>query len=284
MKNNINPAHPIAEGSHRIKEDGIAVFHNVRRLPTDGEPLTSPDYVICIVHRGTMELLYDDMPDRALRGLVAVIFPNHKLTPLSTSSDFCNTVIVVDEAMVDEPLLQVIHQFQYRYEPAPSVHLDEHDYRALSKISDVMHEISLTNMPERRLLMMQQLGCFLRMLGHYRQQAMGDEVTNGRIGTQYLNMVAHHFIEHRDVAFYADRLCITPKYLSRVVRQETGHVPAHWIHVQVVRKAQELLTTHPEITVQAIADQLGFADQQSFSRYFRRETGLSPTMFRQKNK
>lgn len=281
MKASINLSHPLVDNSQRIKEEGIAVFHNVNRLPTDNEPLTSPDYVICIVHRGTMELLYDDMPDVARRGLVAVVFPNHKLTPLATSADFCNTLIVVDAAMVDEPLLQVIRQFQYRYEPAPSVHLDEHDYKVLAKVADVMHETSLTDMPERRLLMMQQLGCFLRLLGHYRQKTMGDEVAKDRIGTRFLNSVAQHYMEHRDVAFYADLLCLSPKYLSRVVRQETGHAPAHWIHVQVIRKAKELLGTHPELAVQSVADLLGFADQQSFSRYFRRETGQSPTAFRE---
>lgn len=71
------------------------------------------------------------------------------------------------------------------------------------------------------------------------------------------------------------------RHFSTVIRQETGHTAAWWIHRQVVSEAKNLRTMRPDLNIQAVADQLGFAD--TFSRYFHRETGISPTEFREGN-
>ncbi|MBQ3733187.1 MAG: AraC family transcriptional regulator [Bacteroidales bacterium] len=52
------------------------------------------------------------------------------------------------------------------------------------------------------------------------------------------------------------------------------------MHTQVVAEAKMLLHMRRDLTIQAIADMLGFEEQATFSRYFRRETGMSPTEFR----
>jgi AraC-like DNA-binding protein len=82
------------------------------------------------------------------------------------------------------------------------------------------------------------------------------------------------------VGFYAGLACLSTKHFSDVVKQETGHTAAYWIHRQVVVEAKMLLHMRRDLTVQAISYMLGFDEQATFSRYFRRETGLSPSEFR----
>ena len=88
--------HPMNLYPQRIKEEGIVVFDDVRELPTGDEPFVSSDYVICIGHRGHIELMYDDLVDYSEQHTVGVIFPNHCLRKVSVTDDYLATLIIVD--------------------------------------------------------------------------------------------------------------------------------------------------------------------------------------------
>ncbi|WP_242583245.1 helix-turn-helix domain-containing protein [Hymenobacter telluris] len=82
------------------------------------------------------------------------------------------------------------------------------------------------------------------------------------------------------MAFYASQLCITPKHLTETVRVVTGRGAASLIAEAVTLEAR-LLLHNPALTVAQVADQLSFADQSAFGRYFRHTVGLSPSAYRQ---
>ena len=280
MKNDQSYQHPMLVNAQKIRENGIVVLDNVKGLPTGEGPLCSPDYVICIGHRGTMQMTYDDMPDHSSKQTVAVVFPNHTLRMVSKSDDYLATLVVVDAALLDDPLLRIIGQLRYRYEPHPWVELDRREYSVIMHMVGVMRETASIDIPNRQHFMMSQLEFFMRLLSHYRTVKLNETAVEKRVSTLFSNDLAQYFRDHRDVGFYAAKVCLTPKHFSTVIRQETGHTAAWWIHRQVVSEAKNLLTMRPDLNIQAIADQLGFADQATFSRYFHRETGLYPTEFR----
>ena len=280
MKSDGHYRHPMLVNAQKIKENGIAILDDVRELPSGKEPFTSPDYVICIGHRGTMQMTYDDMPDHSSKQTVAVVFPNHTLRMVSKTDDYLATLVVVDASMLDDPLLRIIGQLRYRYEPHPWVELDRREYGVIMHMVGVMRETASIDIPNRQHFMMSQLEFFMRLLSHYRTVKLNETAVEKRVSTLFSNDLAQYFREHRDVGFYAAKVCLTPKHFSTVVRQETGHTAAWWIHRQVVSEAKNLLTMRPDLNIQAVADQLGFADQATFSRYFHRETGLYPTEFR----
>ena len=283
MKTDQTYRHPMLVNAQKIKENGIAILDDVRELPSGKEPFTSPDYVICIGHRGTMQMTYDDMPDHSSKQTVAVVFPNHTLRMVSKSDDYLATLVVVDAALLDDPLLRIIGQLRYRYEPHPWVELDRREYGVIMHMVGVMRETASIDIPNRQHFMMSQLEFFMRLLSHYRTVKLNETAVEKRVSTLFSNDLAQYFREHRDVGFYAAKVCLTPKHFSTVVRQETGHTAAWWIHRQVVSEAKNQLTMRPDLNIQAVADQLGFADQATFSRYFHRETGLYPTKFREGN-
>ena len=283
MKTDQTYRHPMLVNAQKIKENGIAILDDVRELPSGKEPFTSPDYVICIGHRGTMQMTYDDMPDHSSKQTVAVVFPNHTLRMVSRTDDYLATLVVVDAALLDDPLLRIIGQLRYRYEPHPWVELDRREYGVIMHMVGVMRETASIDIPNRQHFMMSQLEFFMRLLSHYRTVKLNETAVEKRVSTLFSNDLAQYFRDHRDVGFYAAKVCLTPKHFSTVIRQETGHTAAWWIHRQVVSEAKNLLTMRPDLNIQAVADQLGFADQATFSRYFHRETGISPTEFREGN-
>lgn len=274
--------HPMNLYSQKINEQGIMVLDDVRELPTGSEPFVSPDYVICIGHRGHIELMYDDIADYSERYTITVIFPNHSLRKVSITDDYLATLIIVKASVLDDPMLQIINQMQlrYRYEPHPNVKLSAHEYRMIMNVVEGMREITRLNLPDLRMLMTRLLEFLLRLLSHYRTSKLNEPDADKLVSTRFHNDLAQHFRKHRSVSFYAEKACLSAKHFSTVVKQETGHTAAYWIRHHIVKEAKLLLHMRHDLSVQAIADMLGFDEQATFSRYFRRETGMSPSDFR----
>ena len=90
-----------------------------------------------------------------------------------------------------------------------------------------------------------------------------------------------NYKESREVGFYADKLCLTPKYLSAVITELTGKSAFEWINDYVTLEAKALLKS-TNMTIQQISDELNFANQSFFGKYFKRLTGVSPKEYRGK--
>jgi AraC-like DNA-binding protein len=282
MKSDKPYTHPINLYAQKIREEGIVVFDNVRGLPTGDKPFVSPDYVICIGHQGRIDLMYDDIADISEKYSVGVIFPNHRLRKVSVTDDYKATLIVVEAAALNDPMLQIINQMRYRYEPHPNVRLDKREYKMIMNVVEGMREITRLNLPDKRMLKTRVLEFLLRLLSHYRITKLNEPRTDNPISARFHSDLAQHFREHREVSFYAANACLSSKHFSSVIKKETGHTAAHWIRHHVITEAKMLLHMRGDLSIQAIADMLGFDEQASFSRFFRRETGLSPSLFREK--
>ena len=93
------------------------------------------------------------------------------------------------------------------------------------------------------------------------------------------NLVNTNFRKHRCLEFYADKLCITTKYLSNITRMATHKSASKLISIAIIGEAKKLLV-ESRMTVSQIADELGFPNVSSFGKYFKKEVGITPTKFR----
>jgi len=92
---------------------------------------------------------------------------------------------------------------------------------------------------------------------------------------EFFDLVEHFFNTRRDISFYADKLCLAPKYASQVICRASGKKPGEWIRDRVILEAKILLLDGHH-NVQQVADALGFPSQSAFGKYFKQATGLSP--------
>ncbi len=95
----------------------------------------------------------------------------------------------------------------------------------------------------------------------------------------FMNLLREYYQQERTVAFYASKLCISPKYLSLLVRDVTGHSAAEIIDRYVINEAKNMLR-FSGFTIQQVAYKLNFPNQSAFGKYFKHLTGQSPTAFR----
>ena len=94
-----------------------------------------------------------------------------------------------------------------------------------------------------------------------------------------MSLVAEHYREAHDVSFYADKLCITPRYLSQTTDKAVGKSPKQIIADYLMSEAKSYLDT-TRLTVQEIADKLGFSSQALFCKFFRNQEKTSPSEYR----
>ena len=97
----------------------------------------------------------------------------------------------------------------------------------------------------------------------------------------FIQTLALHHKQERSVAFYAGKLCVTPKYLSLLVKNVSNRTAGEWIDNYVVLEAKALLSSST-LSIQEISDRLNFANQSFFGKYFKQHAGISPTEYRKK--
>lgn len=98
----------------------------------------------------------------------------------------------------------------------------------------------------------------------------------------FLELVNKYAVRERSIAFYADRLFLTPRYLSTLVRQASGRTVMDWVNEAVMQEAK-LMLCHTDKLVYQIADELNFPNASFFSKYFRRMAGMTPNDYRRKD-
>lgn len=123
---------------------------------------------------------------------------------------------------------------------------------------------------------------------------ISDKVRRNYIGSQreednrkaellhrFADLVTIHFVRHRDVAFYADELCISKSYLATVTRSMIGKTPKQLIDNRIIQEIKIMLTLS-NASLQEIVDHLNFPDQSYLGRFFKHHTGVSPSEYRRK--
>lgn len=102
-----------------------------------------------------------------------------------------------------------------------------------------------------------------------------------RLFDKFMLLVRDYFQQHRNLAFYADALCVSPGHLHTVVKKVSGKSPTTLIQHQVVRQAKHLLAAATD-NVGEIAYQLAFSDPFAFSKFFKKHTGFAPSQYRER--
>ncbi|KKO92436.1 AraC family transcriptional regulator [Sphingobacterium sp. Ag1] len=120
----------------------------------------------------------------------------------------------------------------------------------------------------------------------YNRQTIQENYSLSRkdlIVSEFQLLVTQHFIEKKQVNDYANMLFVHPNYLNDLVKEVTGHTASHFIQKQLLQEAKSRLLQTSD-TVSMIASELNFTDDSYLNRFFKKQTGLTPLMFRKNHK
>lgn len=99
------------------------------------------------------------------------------------------------------------------------------------------------------------------------------------IALQFVSLIAVNFTLHKDVQYYADQLRITRTHLTRTIKEVLGKTPKQIIEAKIIAEAKVLLLKN-ELSITQVMAEINFEDQAAFSKFFKKNTGVSPNMYR----
>lgn len=112
----------------------------------------------------------------------------------------------------------------------------------------------------------------------YKETEQSTQTT--KVMSDFLAMLSRgDYREHRDIAYYADQLCVTPKYLSEVSKKSSGMAANFWINRFTILEISRLLRDKT-ISFTEITDMFNFSSTSYFSRYVQNNLGVSPSAYR----
>lgn len=192
--------------------------------------------------------------------------------------------------------LNMFHEASFRMEPGYFGFLKEHPCYTRSERQSTMADGILQSLEAvyadkrnryRTLIAKNLLRCCLleiydksyRFFG--RQQIEGSN-RQDELFKKFMTLVHEHAAREREVTFYADKLCISTKYLTGICRHVSGAAAKVIIDRFAILEIKVLLQS-TELSIQEISDRLHFPDQSYLGRYFKRHEGISPKEYRAGN-
>jgi len=188
----------------------------------------------------------------------------------------------------DTPVIKkMIKNMKGRFEPV--IKLNDDEMRVLKEmILRIKNYLKKTDHAFQRQMVKNETGNFImEFVNIYLQRSGGKtqpdekESRNDEILRIFVHLVIEHFKEQHEVAYYADKMHMTPDHLARSVSAASGKSPLQWIGRALITEAMTLLRK-PDATVKQVADELNFGDQSSFGKFFRKHTGMTPMKYKGK--
>lgn len=261
------------------------IWTKIHRLPYRilDETYMATNLVIALCLQGQMSNLYDMRQVTFATHDISIMLPDHIVSHGEYSDNYTALLVVVSRNFYNKLINRDSFSDFYKYRYKPCYHLNDEQYEKISAIMRTLQIVIDSDSPKRLDMVANMLDVLFYALSYYRQ---GDEYErNSRkdnLFQRFYDLLIANYREQHEVAWYADRLCLTPKHFSTIVRKSTGQSAGEWIANVLHLQAKTLLRTRHDLNMQEIADILGFSGNASFCRFFRRMSGVSPLEYRNK--
>lgn len=239
-----------------------------------------------LVTSGWLRMRYNDSELKIQKGDLYIYSPGLMVTIIDGSADYRSICLMVDEfTTLESPAVRDMVSLAF----LPIVQLSTPTVRLKPEQAQMfesrMHEMIAyqrsDNVYKDKLLRM-LYAVFLVDLQNVFELSITQHQVPPRVEEIFIafnRLLPQHFIDHRDIAFYADRLCITNDYLSRIVKRVSGRTVVDYInHLLTMEACYQLRTS--SMSIAEISDLLHFSEPAAFARFFTRMKGMSPRAFR----
>jgi AraC-like DNA-binding protein len=252
-------------------------------------PFRSDHFSFTLVHEGDFSINANLLEYNVKKNNILMVAPNTVRQFLNVSPNCRLTAVIFTSAYLSATSIHTknVEAFDFLSSQVnPLLAIDEKAIAPLTSILNIIE--SKMDIPDElafqdEVLLSLFTGFVYEVGALYQKQQKIGEVKGTRkeeLTFRFLKILPQHFKEERSVQAYAAMLNITPKYLSQTVKEVTGKTAGEFIDEIVILEAKVALND-PALTIAQVAAYLNFADQFFFSKFFKKQCGISPSKYRQ---
>ena len=277
----------ITPADHRIGDDILLIdnSHTMRaELSSDNEPFRIDMTMAIIYEQGSADLKIN-MRDYHIEAPAVLLVLNDQIyQSAGHSEDLRSKVILMSRSFSDSlfansgeilPLKSSIMK-----NPVMKI---ENEENVFGQFFQLLQNIAASPRQEFKIESARHLTLSMFYgYSHLKHEVNEVKSTNSRqeeIFTKFTELLERHHKKEREIAFYADKMCMTSKHLSQVIKDYTGKTALGLIEEYVISEAKSMLLS-TTMSIQQISDELKFPSQSVFGKYFKRVAGISPSEYR----
>ncbi|MBX2925887.1 MAG: helix-turn-helix domain-containing protein [Chitinophagaceae bacterium] len=255
------------------------LFHELRGVRSIDDPHKHDFFVIMLFERGSGTHTIDFIPHRIKSHQVHLLFPG-QVHQWKMTQQTIGYQLMISREWFEWFLPSLRFSVSY-YQNHPVMDISEGYYQLLLyEFRAIREELNGANITWALVQTRCQLICILISKIAEGGSADFEGYHSNPIVTKYTALVDLHFKQEHSVTFYAGKLHISANYLNIVCRKNLHAAASSLIYDRILLEAKRLLKVS-EMSVKDIVYALGFYDHANFSKFFRSQTGMTPTQFKE---
>lgn len=252
-------------------------------------PMRLNALLMILVQEGTADISVDYIPYKIESNTFITLMPTHTIQVSKVSKNLRGRLLIVSKPFLEDcnpsgkKAPSMVHYMQIRKNPCAILSPEETEHMG-EQFSILRDKTKLrTHFFQKEALQNALLGFFIELANVFmgKKELMTTPTLSRKeeLFEQFLQLLFENCKEQHVVTYYAERLFITPQYLSLILKELTGKSANKWIDDALIVEAKMLLKA-PQATVQQVADELHFSDQSTFGKFFKKHMGISPMEYR----
>lgn len=244
-------------------------------------------YVMGICQKGELSLTANFKELKISRNSCFVSIPENVIGIENISDDFEGYVLVISSDYLKEINLDISKLLSYYMSIRinPCFHVDGEDAAGVIRFFDIVERTLSDKYTKWKDRIVKGVVSVLvykvcDIMEQYEQKIEKPKTKSKEYYfLKFIDLCSKQYHKNHDIGYYADSICLTPKYLSTVVKDVSGLSAAEWIEEYIINDAKIQLK-FSEKNVQQISDSLNFSNQSLFGRYFKQRVGMSPSRYK----
>lgn len=274
--------------SQTIYMDGdIAIFDSFNELPNDHNSIKVGIFIIVACLEGKMSVSINSKGYIVHANEFLFCMPNTVLNDCMVSPDFKGKILCLSSMVIQETMRMdsVLWNKAFRIKENPIIHVDGEGVELFQAYSTVMAlRIKACRRAYRKEVMTSLVRTaiyeILSELSGYVNSLDGELLQQkDLLFKRFLELLTSSEVKPRNVVWYADKLYITPKYLSTVCKTVSGKTAFEWINEYVMADIRHQLK-YSGRSIKEVSDYLGFPNISFFGKYVKSHTGSNPSDYR----
>lgn len=245
---------------------------------------------LCICTEGNCNITIGSKNYSIKKNDMCIIFPNNILQIKNKSKDFNGYTIACSTEFFSQATihLRAGTKLYLTIKENPCMALENEEKLYLIKMLNFLkeHQERKENPYHNEISKLLVSSIIYEVVGIYKLKKPMEEQPYSRkdkIFLDFMNLVVKNHKTNRNINFYAGKLCISPRHLLSICKEVSGKTTKEYINIHIINSIYILLNT-TDMTISQIAEELNFPNASFFTRFFKKQTGITPNKYRSMNK